>query len=57
MQENMSFTVLTSQGAATSSKGLEEISSLSFEMGCENASLLEIFKRTCDIASKVAFCL
>lgn len=57
MQENMSFTMPTSQGAATSSKGLEEISSLSFEMGCENASLLEIFKRTCDIASKVAFCL
>lgn len=57
MQENMSFTVPTSQGAATSSKGLEEISSLSFEMGCKNASLLGIFKWTCKIAPKVAFCL
>lgn len=57
MQENMSFTVPTSQGAATSSKGLEEILSLLFEMGCKNASLLGIFKWTCKIAPKVAFCL
>lgn len=57
MQENVSFTMPTSQGAATSSKGLEEILSLSFEMSCKNASLLGIFKRTCNIAPKVAFCL
>lgn len=57
MQENMSLTMPTSQDAATSSKGLEEISSLPFEIGCEIVSQLKIFKWMCKIASRVAIFL